>query len=208
VHQGGAETLTTGAPLPLKSGGNMPLNVDVPDSPVSRSSMLSAPIPDNDEERLAALHALLILDTPPDQRFDRIVEFAAHEFEVPIALISLVDRDRQWFKSRFGLTACELPRSTSFCGHAILQPGLLIVPDARVDERFVDNPLVTGEPFIRFYAGMPLILPSGHAVGTLCLLDRRMRRFDHIDQAILTTLTELVIKELTEPDGMHQERQP
>jgi len=163
--------------------------------------MISAPIPANDDERLAALHALLVLDTPPEARFDRIVEFAVQEFEVPIALISLVDGDRQWFKSRFGIVACELPRNTSFCGHAILGADVLVVPDARVDERFVDNPLVTGDPFIRFYAGAPVLTPSGHAVGTLCLLDRRLRRFDDTDRAILCTLRDLVVAELTSASG-------
>lgn len=158
--------------------------------------MLPAPIPDNDDERLSALHALLILDTPPEQRFDRIVEFAAQEFDVPIALISLLDRDRQWFKSRFGLTVCETSRDISFCGHALTGDDILVVPDARVDERFVDNPLVTGDPFIRFYAGAPLIMPSGYVMGTLCLIDRRTRTLDNVERSIMSTLRDLVVREL------------
>lgn len=158
--------------------------------------MQAAPIPANDEERLAALHALLILDTPPEQRFDRIVDFAAREFDVPIALLTMVDRDRQWFKARYGLSACETSRDISFCGHAIHHPDVLFVEDARTDERFVDNPLVTGDPYIRFYAGAPLQLPNGHIVGTLCVIDRRSRRFDPVEHSILLTLRDLVVKEL------------
>lgn len=163
--------------------------------------MLAAPIPPEDEERLAALHALLILDTPPEERFDRIVEFAMTEFDVPIALLTLVDRDRQWFKSRFGLALCETTRDISFCGHAIVQPDILVVEDARVDERFVDNPLVTGDPFIRFYAGAPLKMPDGHVLGTLCVIDRRRRTFDALELSILSTLRDLVVKELVAPGG-------
>ncbi|HEX7646467.1 MAG TPA: GAF domain-containing protein [Noviherbaspirillum sp.] len=163
--------------------------------------MLAAPIPPEDEERLAALHALLILDTPPEERFDRIVEFAMAEFDVPIALLTLVDRDRQWFKSRFGLTVCETARDISFCGHAIVQPDILVVEDARADQRFVDNPLVTGDPFIRFYAGAPLKMPDGHVLGTLCVIDRRRRSFDKLELSILSTLRDLVVKELVAPGG-------
>ena len=158
--------------------------------------MLPAPIPADDEERLRALRELLILDTPPEQRFDRIVEFAASEFDVPIALLTLVDRDRQWFKARVGLDACETSREISFCGHAILQPGLFEVLDAALDPRFADNPLVVGAPFIRFYVGAPLRLPAGAAVGTLCLIDTQPRAFDAMDRAILGTLRDLAVAEL------------
>jgi GAF domain-containing protein len=158
--------------------------------------MLAAPTPDNDDERLAALHALLILDTPPEERFDKIVAFAAAEFDVPITLISLVDRERQWFKSKIGLAACETGRDISFCGHAITQPAILEVADALEDTRFADNPLVTGAPFIRFYAGAPLRLPSGLTIGTLCLIDTRPRRLDTVELAILETLRDLVVQEL------------
>src|SRR3982750_795257 len=106
--------------------------------------MLPAPIPADDAARLQALRELLILDTPPEERFDRLVEFAASEFDVPIALISLVDRDRQWFKARIGLDACETSREISFCGHAIMQDQLFEVLDAAQDPRFADNPLVVG----------------------------------------------------------------
>lgn len=158
--------------------------------------MLFAPIPDNEAERLAALHRLLLLDTPPEERFDRIVAFAAEEFDVPIALISLVDGNRQWFKAKTGFGICQTPRSSSFCGHAILAQEVMVVPDARLDERFHDNPMVVGEPHIRFYAGAPLELESGHRLGTLCLIDIVPRTLDALDLAILGTLRDLVVMEL------------
>lgn len=158
--------------------------------------MKLAPIPHDDAQRLQALRELLILDTPPEERFDRIVAFAAHEFDVPIALVSLVDRNRQWFKSRFGLAACETARDISFCGHALLETETLLIPDALRDDRFADNPLVVGPPHIRFYAGAQLVLPSGHVVGTLCMIDTRPREFDPMDLAILGSLRDLVVQEL------------
>jgi GAF domain-containing protein len=164
--------------------------------------MHPAPIPDNDNERLAALHALLILDTPSERRFDRIVEFAAREFDVPIALISLLDRERQWFKARIGFGVCETARDISFCGHAIGGADTLLIPDARTDERFIDNPLVTGEPFIRFYAGAPLRLRAGYVIGTLCLIDTRVRALDAIELSILSTLRDLVVQEIEATGGV------
>ena len=158
--------------------------------------MLPAPIPADDETRLQALRELLILDTPPEQRFDRIVEFAAHEFDVPMALISLVDRDRQWFKARVGLDTCETSRDISFCGHAITQDQLFEVRNALQDPRFADNPLVLGAPHIRFYMGAPLVMPGGARIGTLCLLDVQPREFDDMDRAILGTLRDLAVAEL------------
>lgn len=163
--------------------------------------MLQAPIPDNDKERLAALRELLILDTPPEERFDKIVAFAANEFEVPIALVSLIDENRQWFKARHGLEPCETGRDISFCGHAIHHASHFIIEDAAQDARFADNPLVTGEPHIRFYAGAPLALPNGHTVGTLCLIDREPRTLDEIAQGILATLRDLVVEELVRRDA-------
>ncbi len=158
--------------------------------------MLHAPIPDDDVQRLKVLHDLLILDTPPEERFDRIVEFAASEFEVPIALVSLVDRNRQWFKARVGLQACETSRDISFCGHALVESEALVIPDALADPRFADNPLVLGAPFIRFYAGAPLRVPGSAVLGTLCLIDTRPRRLDRTDLAILGSLRDLVVQEL------------
>jgi GAF domain-containing protein len=159
--------------------------------------MLAAPLPANEDERLAALYALLILDTPPEERFDKIVAFAASEFDVPIALLTLVDRERQWFKASTGIDVCETGRDISFCGHAILQPEIMVVPDALQDARFADNPLVTGEPGIRFYAGAPLTMPSGAALGTLCLIDRRPRTLDAMELGILSTLRDLAVLELS-----------
>ena len=158
--------------------------------------MIPAPIPNDDERRLLALREMLILDTPPEERFDRVVRFAADEFDMPMVLVSLVDRDRQWFKARIGLDACQTDRESSFCGHAIMQPQILVVEDALQDERFHDNPLVAGDPNIRFYAGAPLQLPTGEIVGTLCLIDRRPRSLDDVDRAILGSLRDLVVSEL------------
>lgn len=158
--------------------------------------MQAAPFPTDESTRLAALYELLILDTPPEQRFDKIAAFAATEFDVPIVLITLLDTERQWFKARVGLDVCETARDISFCGHAILQPDTMVVNDALEDERFADNPLVRGEPHIRFYAGAPLVLQSGLALGTLCLIDRRPRTLDELDLGILATLRDLVVMEL------------
>ncbi|MCR6665889.1 MAG: GAF domain-containing protein [Methyloversatilis sp.] len=159
--------------------------------------MKQPPIPENESERLGALRALLLLDTPPEKRFDRIVQFAAREFDVPIALISLVDENRQWFKSRVGLDACETSREVSFCGHALSMDVPLVIEDALLDERFADNPLVTGPPHIRFYAGAQLRLASGLVVGTLCLIDQAPRTLDEMDLGILGSLRALVVEELT-----------
>ncbi|MHA4866403.1 GAF domain-containing protein [Duganella sp. PWIR1] len=161
--------------------------------------MLAAPIPDYDQERLAALREMLILDTPPEERFDKVVQFAAQEFDVPIALISLIDENRQWFKARVGLDACETGRDISFCGHAILQSDILVIPDSRADERFADNPLVVDEPHVIFYAGTPLLMPSGHVIGTLCLIDHHPRALDATELAILASLRDLLVEELTNP---------
>jgi GAF domain-containing protein len=154
--------------------------------------MLPAPIPPDEASRLQALQALLVLDTPPEERFDRIVRFAAQELDAPIALVSLIDEHRQWFKSRFGLDAVETARDISFCGHAIVQPELFIVGDAAQDERFADNPLVTGPPYIRFYAGVPVCAPSGERVGTLCVIDTRPRELGRIERAVMKALSQLV----------------
>lgn len=158
--------------------------------------MMPAPLPPDEDARLGALRALLILDTPPEERFDRITAFAVQEFGVPTALISLVDAHRQWFKSRIGLDQVESPRATSFCGHAILGNETLVIPDALQDPRFADNPAVTGPPYTRFYAGAPLVLPSGHVVGTLCLIAPQPRDYDALDRAIHHALRDLVVEEL------------
>ena len=158
--------------------------------------MIAAPLPSDEPQRLQALRELLILDTPPEERFDRIVRFASEEFDVPIALVSLVDAERQWFKANVGIPACETGRDISFCGHVITAPRVMVVPDALLDERFFDNPLVTDGPKIRFYAGAPLQLPTGAIVGTLCVIGPVPRAFDDVDQAILRSLRDLVVDEL------------
>ncbi len=152
--------------------------------------------PPDEPRRLAALRELEILDTPPEERFDRFTRLARRMFGVPIALVSLVDARRQWFKSRQGLTATETPRDISFCGHAILGEDVLVVADARRDERFADNPLVSGDPNIRFYAGYPLEAHDGSKLGTLCLIDRQPRDFAEEDRVLLQDLGQMVEAEL------------
>lgn len=150
----------------------------------------------NEQERLSALHQLNILDTPRDDRFDRITRIAKYLFDVKVAAISLVDTDRQWFKSIQGLEVTETPRDVSFCGHAILQADLMTVENAPDDHRFKDNPLVTGDPGIRFYAGMPITSPDGHAIGTLCLIDNAPRQLSDEQRIVLKDLARLVEDEL------------
>jgi sigma-B regulation protein RsbU (phosphoserine phosphatase) len=157
--------------------------------------MIIAPSAPNEIERLEDLRALQILDTPAEERFDRITRLAAKIFHVPIAYIALIDQDRQWFKAQCGLSVDETGREVSFCSHTILQNGPLIVPDATQDVRFWDNPLVTGEPFIRFYAGCPLA-PNGPNIGTLCLADRRPRGLDGVQLDLFRHLAALAEHEL------------
>lgn len=168
--------------------------------------MISPELPPNEDQRLAALRALSILDTPPEARFDRLTRLAQHLFEVPIALVSLIDENRQWFKSCQGLAASETPRSISFCGHAILQRDVFVVEDALLDRRFFDNPVVVGEPHVRFYAGAPLILPNGHPVGTLCIIAPTPRRFSERDRQLLSELGDCVIAELDDVHLAERER--
>lgn len=133
--------------------------------------MPSAPIPAFEAERLSSLRNLRILDTAPEAAFDDLTVLASLICQTPIAVVTLIDADRQWFKSRVGLTQEETPRSIAFCAHTILEQDLLIVQDALEDKRFSDNPVVTSQPFVRFYAGMPLVSPEGYAVGALCTID-------------------------------------
>lgn len=133
-------------------------------------------IPENEVERLRALESYRVMDTPPESSFDDLTTLVARILDVPIALVSLVDADRQWFKSRYGLDAPETPRDISFCGHVVAEQELLVVPDAFADGRFHDNPLVTGDPRVRFYAGVPLTTPDGHILGTLCAIDHEARQ--------------------------------
>ncbi|MCD0278950.1 sensor domain-containing diguanylate cyclase [Xanthomonas melonis] len=153
-----------------------------------------APRPANEDERVAALHATALLDTAPEPRYDALTASAAAACGTPMALISLVDTQRQWFKSRRGMQASETPRTLSFCAHAILAPDQLMeVADTQLDARFVDNALVTGEPRIRFYAGAPLLNSDGIALGTLCVLDHAPRRLSDAERAALRTLARQVV---------------
>lgn len=153
--------------------------------------MLEAPIPENDQDRIAALRALSILDTPAEDRFDSITRLATKLFNVPIAYISLVDENRQWFKSKCGISTTQTGRDISFCGHVVAEGKLLYIPDATVDDRFRDNPLVTDEPHIRFYVGCPLTGPEGHNVGTLCIVDQKPRELDGEQFDVLKELTDM-----------------
>ena len=155
-----------------------------------------APIPADEEKRLASLRQLGVLDTPPEERFDRLTRLAAAIFDVPTALVTLVDRDRQWFKSGYGDGPRETPREMSFCAHAVANRAPLVVPDAMQDERFAENPMVTAAPRIRFYAGQPLILPDGNCIGTVCLVDTRPRELDERQKGLLADIGELVRREL------------
>jgi sigma-B regulation protein RsbU (phosphoserine phosphatase) len=158
--------------------------------------MIEAPIPIDEDERLASLRALDLLDSPAEERFDRITRLLTRLFRVPIAYLALIDADRQWFKSSCGLSSSQTDRGISFCGHAILGDDVLVIPDATADERFWDNPLVRGEPYIRFYAGYPLSGPDGRKVGTLCIADRRPRQLGDDELETLRELARIVEREL------------
>jgi len=158
--------------------------------------MLVAIKPDNEISRTQTLRSLNILDTPHEERFDRLTRLAKRLFDVPIALVSLVDENRLWFKSRVGLEISEAPRDISFCGHAILGDDILMIPDAHQDSRFSDSPLVVGDPYIRFYAGIPLRVANGSKLGTLCLLDTEPRTLDADDRALLRDLANMAEQEL------------
>ncbi|MET0391151.1 MAG: diguanylate cyclase [Polyangiales bacterium] len=159
-------------------------------------AVLAPALPADERQRLEDLRALDVLDSEKEPAFERITSLAATLFDVPIAVVSLVDEARQWFKSVRGLDVTETPRNISFCGHAILQPSPFEVTNALEDPRFFDNPLVTGTPHIRFYAGAPLTTPRGHRVGTLCLLDRRPRNLTHLQKQVLEDLAGMVVSEL------------
>ncbi len=153
-------------------------------------------IPENEAQRLETLRALKILDSAPEERFDRLTRMAKRMFGVPISLVSIVDSDRQWFKSAQGLDATETPRDISFCGHAILGDDLFLIPNALEDERFHDNPLVVANPNIRFYAGCPLKVANGHKMGTLCLIDDKPRELDDEDKELLQDLAAMAEQEI------------
>ena len=156
---------------------------------------MKAPLPADEAERLEELLAYEILDaeSEPEPEYDAMVQLASHICGTPIALISLVDAHRQFLKSRVGLEVTESPRDVAFCAHAILKPELMVVPDAAKDARFADNPLVTSDPKIRFYAGAPLVTPDGHAMGTLCVIDRVPRTLNDAQREALQVLGQQVV---------------
>jgi GAF domain-containing protein len=154
------------------------------------------PIPHDEEARLDALRAVDLLDTPSEERFDRITRLLGRLLDVPIAVVNFVDADRQWGKSCVGVPRSEAPRTSSFCAHAIMGEAPLVVPDTSKDRRFTKNPLVTGEPHIRAYAGQPVHAPSGHRIGTLCVADRAPRAWSDADLRTLHALAAWVEVEI------------
>ena len=166
--------------------------------------MKTARPPDNEEERIAALAAFEILDTQSEPQFDDLAWLAANICQTPIALVSLVDPARQWFKAKIGIDACETPRDWAFCAHALHEEDMLIVSDTLQDERFVDNPLVTSDPKIRFYAGVPLRTKAGYALGTLCVIDRKPRDLDPVHLQVLRVLAKQVMNQI---ESHHQSRE-
>jgi GAF domain-containing protein len=158
------------------------------------SSPRLMPVPD--AERVAALEKYAILDTEPEQAFDDLTLLASYVCKTPIALISLIDEDRQWFKSKVGMSISETPREVAFCSIAIQQSDVMVVPDTLKDDRFRNNPLVVSEPRIRFYAGAPLITEEGYALGTLCVVDQKPREFGPDQEEALGALSRLVLAQL------------
>jgi len=157
---------------------------------------MEGPMPINEAARIAALQKYAILDSEPEQGFDDLTLLASHICRTPIALISLVDENRQWFKSKIGLSLSETSRDVAFCSTAILQTDVFVIPDTLQDERFRNNPLVVSEPSIRFYAGAPLITEEGYALGTLCVIDRTPRELSSDQKEVLKALSRLVLAQL------------
>ena len=158
------------------------------------------PCPPDENARIEVLRALNILDTPPEERFDRLTRLARRVFNVPISTVTMVDTNRQWFKSCGGVDVRETPREISFCAHAILYDDLLVVENAAKDERFKNNPFVTEHPKIRFYAGCPLVV-DGYRIGTICVIDMKARTFSDEDRQLLRDLARLAEQELALSDS-------
>src|SRR3954468_2026499 len=169
-------------------------DVDAPSEP---------PIPDDEEPRVAALRATDLLDTPREERFDRITRLLGRVLGVPISIVNFIDADRQWSKSCVGLPSADAPRASSFCAHAILGEAPLIVPDTARDRRFASNPMVVGEPFVRAYAGQPVHDPTGYRIGTLCAADRVPRHWTDGDLQTLFALARWVELEIA-VDGLRR----
>src|SRR3989344_6629191 len=150
--------------------------------------MKEAPIPKDELKRIASVYALDILDTPPEERFDRLTKSATLIFHVPISTLTIIDANREWFKSCQGLEATEGDRAISFCGHALVENEILVVPDTAKDDRFADNPMVVGAPYLRFYAGVPIMSFDGARIGVFCIKDTKPREFSKEDQEILKGL--------------------
>ena len=150
--------------------------------------MKKAPIPKNELRRVMSLYALDLLDTPPEERFDQLTRCATKIFKMPISTLTLIDANREWFKSCQGLSKTEGDRAVSFCGHALVENEILVIKDTAKDERFVDNPMVIGEPYIRFYAGVPIVSADGHRIGVFCVKDTKPREFSKDDEEILKGL--------------------
>ncbi|MEM7625311.1 MAG: GAF domain-containing protein [Planctomycetota bacterium] len=161
--------------------------------------MIDPPLPPDEEQRLQTLRASCLLDTPIEKRFERITQLAQQMLDVPIAAISLVDADRQWFKSIQGLAAQETSRQVAFCAHTIVDRELQVVPDARIAERFHNNPLVTGDPGIVFYAGYPLYARNGVCLGSLCAIDHKVRTLNDYQTKVLSDLAKLAEQEIEDP---------
>jgi GAF domain-containing protein len=162
----------------------------------SKPAQFTVPIPRDEKQRLIALDRYDILDTPPEESFNSITILASHVCATPIALMVLIDHDRQWFKATVGTRLKETPRAFAFCAYTIMRRGLMIIPDATRDRRFVENPLVAGGPKYRFYAGAPLVTPDNRALGTLCVIDRVPRTLTSAQKKDLMALSRLVMTEL------------
>src|SRR6266496_4218161 len=170
-------------------------------------AMIPAALPENESERREALRRYEVLDTESEGKFGDLTLLARQICDTPIALISFVDAGRQWFKSRIGLTTSQTSRAVSSCGHAILEEDVMVVPDAAADERFADNPMVTGEQGIRFYAGAPLVTSTGQALGTLCVVDRKPKDLTEEQLEALRALARQVVAQLELRRRLEKERE-